>query len=504
MRHPDYPSPAPHPPRRHDGVSELVELFARVQRDHPHRVVLPAALPARGLSARQVWADASDVAAVLARAGVGAGSLVAVSTGNDPSTFAAWLACRLCDAAMIPIERSASATERADICAAFGPAVSLERLADTDRGEAVGGLRVLPFDIPDQARGDYPGAAVLKLTSGTSGRPKATFTTEAQALADARHIIEGMGIAPDDVQIGAIPLSHSYGIGNLVLPLLMQGTGLVLRNSFVPHQVADDARTFGARIFCGVPFMFEHFVTHPPSGGWPETLRWLVSAGAPLDTRTKTQFRQAFDTMIHSFYGTSETGGISFDASDDQSTEATVGRPLPGVSITLRPVESDDHEVGRVHVESAAVATGYAGLGVAGEFRGAFLTEDLGRFNRSGHLVLTGRLSGFINVAGRKVQPDEVEQVLRAMPGVADALVVGVDDRERGQHLVACLVPSGAPPTLFGVRRHCAQSLAPHKVPRNVIMLDALPLTVRGKPDREALRRIAAGRASSDGKSDVT
>jgi long-chain acyl-CoA synthetase len=485
-------------------VSELVELFARVQRDHPHRVVLPAALPARGLTARQVWTDASDLAAVLARAGVDAGSLVAVSTGNDPSTFAAWLACRLCGAALIPLDRSSAPTERADIMTAFGPAVALVRLADTDRGEVVGGLRVVPFDILGQAHRDYPGAAVLKLTSGTSGRPKATFTTEAQALADARHIVEGMGIAPDDVQLGAIPLSHSYGIGNLVLPLLMQGTGLVLRNSFVPHQVADDARTFGARVLCGVPFMFEHFVTHPPSGGWPDTLRWLISAGAPLDTRTQTQFRQAFDTRIHSFYGTSETGGIAFDASDDESTEATVGSALPGVSITLRPVESDDDEVGRVSVESDAVASGYAGLGVAEEFRGAFLTEDLGRFNRRGQLVLTGRLSGFINVAGRKVQPDEVERVLRAMPGIAAALVVGLDDRERGQQLVACLVPSGAPPTLFGVRRHCAQSLAPHKVPRSVIILDALPLTERGKPDREALRRMAAGRIPSDGKSDVT
>jgi long-chain acyl-CoA synthetase len=485
-------------------VGELVELFARVQRDAPDRAVLPAVSPSRARTAGQVWADAVEVAAALARAGVGAGSLVAVSTGNDPSTCAAWLACRLRDAAVMPLDRASTAVERSDIMAAFRPAVSLVRLSDADRGEAAGGLRVIPSDVKARPHEGYPGAAVLKLTSGTSGRPKATFTTEAEALADAKHIIEGMGIAPDDVQMGAIPLSHAYGIGNLLLPLLMQGTALVLHNAFVPQQLADDARVFRARVMCGVPFMFDHFVKHPPAQGWPATLRWLVSAGAPLDTRTQMQFAGAFDVKIHSFYGTSETGGISFDATDAHATEATVGSPLPGVRVTLRPVEAESGQAGRVHVESAAVSTGYAQDGVATEaFRGGFLTEDLGRFTPDGQLVLTGRMSGFINVAGRKVQPDEVERILRAMPGVADALVVGVGDRERGEQLVACVVPEGTPPTLFGVRRHCAQWLAPHKVPRRVIILDTLPRTERGKPDRAKLRQVAAGLMPSAGSSDV-
>jgi len=179
-------------------VGELVELFARVQRDAPDRAVLPAVSPSRARTAGQVWADAVEVAAALARAGVGAGSLVAVSTGNDPSTCAAWLGCRLRDAAVMPLDRASTAVERSDIMAAFRPAVSLVRLSDADRGEAAGGLRVIPSDVTAGPHEGYPGAAVLKLTSGTSGRPKATFTTEAQALADAKHIIEGMGIAPAD------------------------------------------------------------------------------------------------------------------------------------------------------------------------------------------------------------------------------------------------------------------------------------------------------------------
>ena len=101
----------------------------------------------------------------------------------------------------------------------------------------------------DPSRGFVPGIAILKLTSGSTGAPKAALTTEAQLIADATQIIAAMTVRPDDTQIAAVPVSHWYGLGNLMLPLLIQGTALVLRDSFVPHQLPDDARRFGARVF---------------------------------------------------------------------------------------------------------------------------------------------------------------------------------------------------------------------------------------------------------------
>jgi acyl-CoA synthetase (AMP-forming)/AMP-acid ligase II len=131
--------------------------------------------------------------------------------------------------------------------------------------------------------------------------------------------------------------------------------------------------------------------------------------------------------------------------------------------------------------------------GFAGE---GFLMSDYGTFDAGGRLVLLGRTSSFVNVAGRKVQPAEVEQVLRTMPGVADARVVAAPDRRRGQQIVACVVADRrvAGVTALSVRRFCAGRLAAHKVPRAIVFLDAIPLTGRGKTDREALD--AAVRAS--------
>ena len=143
-----------------------------------------------------------------------------------------------------------------------------------------------------------------------------------------------------------------------------------------------------------------------------------------------------------------------------------------------------------MHVASTGVAGGYVGERSEEFFDGGFLTGDYGAFDGCGRLTLTGRVSSFINVAGKKVQPAEVEDVLRQMPGVCDVRVMGAPDTQRGEQVVACLVAhagAAAPVSTLAVRRFCSARLAAYKIPRTVILLDAIPLTPRGKTDRRAL-----------------
>jgi long-chain acyl-CoA synthetase len=243
-------------------------------------------------------------------------------------------------------------------------------------------------------------------------------------------------------------------------------------------------------MFPGVPFMFEYFIANPPERGWPAGLRRLVSAGARLPPDTIRSFFDRFGLKIHTFYGASESGGIAYDGSDALGAADTVGCPLPGVVLTFRAEDDEPGAMRRVHVRSAGVAGGYVGE-ASGEFcDGGFLTGDYGALDAAGRLTLTGRVSSFINVAGRKVQPGEVEDVLRQMPGVRDARVVAAADPQRGEHVAACLAvdPSaGGAINTFTVRRFCSARLAPHKIPRTVVVLDSMPLTARGKTDRRAL-----------------
>jgi acyl-CoA synthetase (AMP-forming)/AMP-acid ligase II len=149
---------------------------------------------------------------------------------------------------------------------------------------------------------------------------------------------------------------------------------------------------------------------------------------------------------------------------------------------------------GRIHVRSEAVSSGYTSSTPDGFDEDGFLTGDYGAWDDAGRLTLLGRVSSFVNVAGRKVQPDEVEQVLRTMPGVADVRVVAAADEQRGQQIVACIVANRNDISVLTVRQFCAARLAAHKVPRTVIFLDAIPLTARGKTDRHALDDLVRAR----------
>jgi len=478
----------------------LLTRFAdqvRERRDRP-LVHLPAS--GRAVSAVDIWREHQTLADRLLHAGLERGRVLLSAVKNSSACAAILLACLELDAALLPLDPGATPAEIDRLAAAFGASVAI---ADADEGPAVTRL---------DGGGRYDGVAVLRLTSGSAGLPKAVMTTEAQLVSDSEHIVAAMGIRPDDTQIAAIPLSHAYGFSVILVPLLLQGTGCVVRASFVPQQLAADARLTNARVFPGAPFMFQHLIEHPPEGGWPASLTQLISAGAPLLPETARGFRERFGVKIHTFYGSTETGGITFDGDDGANESGSVGSPLPGVTLALRDVDDPCREpqaggAGRILVLSNAVGLGYSesgGRGVEGsnETRcdgfgdGGFLTSDYGTFDEAGRLVLLGRTSSFVNVAGRKVQPAEVERVLRGMPGVADVRVVAAADARRGQQIVACVVTDRRGPavTALGVRRFCAARLAAHKVPRAIVFFDAIPLTARGKTDREALD--AAVRAS--------
>lgn len=478
-------------------MSDLVQRFRKVLRSDPGRPLIHIPTTGRVLHAVDIW-DAHVVSADrLGDAGVVPRQVVLSAAGNHPAAIGLFLGCRALDAALLAVEGDTTFSEILDLADRFDATALVlpEALCGDDlpsemtaSAELATGLRLLARRT--RSHRTYSNAAVLKLTSGSTGAPKATLTTEAQLIADASHIIGGMCIAPADTQIAAIPLSHSYGVGNLVLPLLLQGTAIVLRESFIPQQLAGDARRYGTRVFPGVPFMFEYFIAHPPLDGWPGCLTHLISAGAPLTPATVRGFHARFGVKIHSFYGTTETGGITFDETEVVHDTMGVGRPLPGVTLTLKPdddVGDMPPGAGRVHVRSAAVADGYSDGTRDGFQHDGFLTADYGVVDATHQLTLLGRISSFVNVAGRKVQPDEVEQILRAMPGVADVRVLGAPDAQRGQQIVACIVRNADDVSMLAIRQHCASRLPAFKIPRSVIFLDAIPMTPRGKPDRAAL-----------------
>jgi long-chain acyl-CoA synthetase len=477
-------------------VSVLVSRFAEIRRAAPNRPLIHR--PTGVLTAADIGEAGDRIADALHRSGVERGHLVLSEIGNRAESVGLVLACRLLGAALMQVEAGTPSAEIQQLAERFGARIHVSFAHD--RVDAMPtAAAVATASLPYEPRA-YPDAAVLKLTSGSTGLPKAIYTTESQIVTDALQIASTMGVRADDVQLAVIPLSHSYGLNCLLTPLLLQGTAMVLRDSFVPQQLPADASRSGATRLAGVPFMFDYFIAHPPEGGWPVRLTRVISAGARLAPETAMAFHRAFGVKIHGFYGTSETGGICFDPSDEIEVGDSVGLPLHGVTLSFLQNEDLPAGSGRVCVHSPAVASGYVGS-ERGDFTDdGFLTGDFGHLDAQGQLVLQGRISSFINVAGRKVHPDEVERVLRQMPGIGDVRVLAADDPRRGQQVVACVVPAAgaAAPLAQDVRQFCAARLAPHKIPRTVITLDSIPLTARGKTDRAAIEeRVRTALAGS-------
>ena len=481
-------------------MSEVVACFETVRSSAPGRTLLY--MPATGAewSADALWEAHKRYAERLTQMDVGSGDLVVSAAGNSAASVAVLLACRAVDAAVLPVDSGTTPPELLSLANRLG-ARALLLPADAAHDPARDGACIRLLDEPmrlsrgpETNRRRYPGAAVLKLTSGSTSVPKSAVTSEAELIADSARIAAAMHIGPADLQMATIPVSHAYGLGNLVLPLLLQGTQLVLRQSFVPQQLLSDAAHYRAQTFQGVPFMFHYFLLMPSTVDWPLSLTSLISAGAPLQADIVRGFFERFGLKIHSFYGSSESGGIAFDAGDEIDDSGTVGAPLPGVTVTLRDTEDAR---GRIHVASDAVSSGYADGENDAFTDGGFLTGDCGRWDDKGRLSLAGRVSSFVNVAGHKVRPDEVEEVLRTMPGVADVRVIGADDSRRGEQIVACIVAEhvGSIPAL-AVRRFCAARLAPYKIPRAVVFVGTIPTTARGKVDRAAIADLVRGQLS--------
>ncbi len=476
--------------------SLVVAALERLVADRPDEGAIFELASGRRLTFRDLAADARSVKEAFDRSIPHERSPLISLAGNRPSWFSIFLASLERGDVLLPLDPDTTWAEAEILAKRYGASA----IVGTPSPEAptrasvelLDGLALYPQ--PRSTSFDAGHAALLKLTSGTSDESRAVLVSEAHLWNDGRHVVEAMDIRPEDVNYGVIPLSHSYGLGNLVIPLFLQGTKIALCDLFLPGRLQEDVDAARASIFPGVPFHFERILTHFQGARLPPSLRLLLSAGARIDPDLVTSFREGLGMKVHSFYGSSETGGITYDDSEEVAELLHVGKAMPETEVSLRSEDSSTSE-GRVFVRGNAVAGGY----VEGDERegpskfvdGGFLTGDLGRRDELGRLVLTGRVSSFVNVAGRKVNPREVEAVLLEMPGILEAKVLGLPCEQRGQKLVAFVVPRARQLNELDVRTFCAKRLSPHKIPRELVLLDFLPLTGRGKVDRRALEDLA-------------
>lgn len=323
----------------------------------------------------------------------------------------------------------------------------------------------------------------LKLTSGSTGEPRCIMFDAAQLRADADHIRSSMKLDASSPNLAVISLGHSYGFSNLVLPLLLQGHPLILVPDALPASLRM-AFALDCRVTLpAVPAMWRAWYRSGLLHASPISL--AISAGAPLPLELEQTVHAECGLKIHNFYGSSECGGIAYDDSDVPRTEASfAGHAMQGVSLTCT-------ETGNLQVQSAAVGMGYLHPDQAGTdalSEGHFIAGDLAEITGR-KVFLRGRISDTINVAGRKLNPSDVEAALLTHPNVKHCVVFGVPsaDATRCEETIACAHVTEAV-TEDQLAAWLGDRLALWQMPRRYWLCRDLRPDVRGKISRREWR----------------
>src|SRR5436189_894655 len=402
-------------------------------------------------------------------------SVVAIQIGNHEDWPSILIAALRKGLIVLPLEQSISDQQRdaaLEICQASG-------IVETTVHKI--GNRGSPH-------WDREPPSLLKLTSGTTAAPRAVRFRSEQLLADCNQICETMGISDVDLNFGVIPISHSYGFSNLLTPLIARGVPMVLSRERMPRAVLMDLARTNTTVFPGMPVFYQAFSEMENIPALPK-LRLCISAGAPLALAVGRQFQDKFNRPIHSFYGASECGGICYDRNAFPAVPGLVGQPMRGVDLEIiDPMAS----ASQIRVRSAAVGDGYFPESDKEKLSGGFFVPDDLLTKTENGLRIVGRISDVINVAGKKVNPMEVEAHLLRFRGVRQAAVFGRASALRNEEVVACVVASPAVDEA-GLLDFCRRGLSGRQVPKRVFIVDAIPANERGKISRRELaRRFAA------------
>ncbi|MFJ6391960.1 AMP-binding protein [Streptomyces sp. NPDC091972] len=341
--------------------------------------------------------------------------------------------------------------------------------------------------------------AWLLCTSGTSGTPRAAVASQRSALwSPVACYLPRLGLSADDRLLWPLPLAHSYAHSLCVLGTTVAGACARITAAREPAALVRLVEEFAPTVLGGVPLTYQQLLD--AGLGDVPSLRVCVTAGAPSGPQLRERVEERLGAPLLDGYGSTETcGKIAMESVAGPRVRGSSGTVVPGMEVRLVDPGTGTAAgaEGEIWVRGPGVMLGYRD-GPGTDADGWYRTGDLGRWGEHGCLTVTGRVNDRIVRGGENVDPVEVEQVLRGLPGVRDAAVVARPHPLLGEVPVAFVVPEERALDTGGLLRACAEVLSAHKVPEDVLFVPAVPRTAAGKPRRAVLREGLAARPAED------
>ena len=497
-------------------AGSLPEAFAETARNHSNMAAL--SLHGRTVTHGEIDAAAGRVASRLLDLGVDRGNRVVLIAEVGLEEIAAYLGVLRLGASVVLANPMLTTVELAELASAseamllIGSGSSLtaaSRIESTGLREIVG-LRTVDrsqstaqLDAAEASPApvqpvDPRSAAIFALTSGTTGRPKPTPLTHRNLLASIRSVMSAWRWDGSDHLIHSLPISHQHGLGG-VHATLLAGSRATLFGRLDPGETLDAIEGAGASIHFGVAAIHQRLLDRlDERAAGLAGLRLAISGSGPLPVDVFARYQEVTGAELLERYGTTESGLDVSNLYEGPRLPGHVGLPLPGVEIALlgggeTVVTQGD---GEVLVRGPHVFSGYLGTSQQPFVGDWFRTGDIGAVDdRTGYLRIVGRSKEVIITGGMNVYPREVEDAIRAYPGVEDVAVAGADSGQWGEEVVAVVTPSSLDEKALG--RFLADRLAGYKRPKRIVLTDTIPRSPVGKVVSASLSQLISSADST-------
>ncbi len=486
----------------------------------------------RKLSFEQLNARANRVAHALRAQGVQQGECVGAFLDNCLEYPEIIYGCSKAGMVLVPINYRLTGREARALLGHSGARIAFisQRLDETlgDQREQLSSLlshgliTVGGPDTSDQAYESWTGGHAehdpeieisesdtfyIGYTSGTTGTPKgALISHRARALLILAQAVE-YGLTEDNINLTPGAIYHAAPIIMMLLAINIGGTSVIMEH-FDAKEMLRLIEAHGATNAFVAPTML-HMIHQLPRDTQQryrlDTMRLLVSAGAPLSTHDKKATQALFgERVLHEYYGSTEAGwNLNLRPRDQLAKPRSCGKPVLGWQVKLVDSQGQDvtepDEVGEIHVRGDYMFDGYVDnpVATADAFRGDwFSAGDLGCRDADGYFYIVGRKKDMIISGGANVYPEEVEDCLHGCPGVADVAVIGLADDTWGECVTAVVaLHPDAETSIDDIKRFGEGRIAGYKKPREVRFVDAIPRNPSGKIQKNVLRERFAPNA---------
>jgi acyl-CoA synthetase (AMP-forming)/AMP-acid ligase II len=460
------------------------------------------------LTFREIHERTNALAHGLAAAGIHEGDGVGLMCRNHRGFIESVVACSKLGANVLFLNTAFSGPQLADVAQREKPKALIydQEFDELIRDAAKRRKRFIAWHDPEAGRSKDPlledlassgdtapvrppserGRAII-LTSGTTGTPKGASRSQPKSLDPAAALLAMIPLKAREKTMIAAPMFHSWGFAHFTLGMSLSST-LVLNRKFDPEATLSLTAQHECRALIVVPVMMQRILELPE-----ETLRSydlsklrvVAVSGSALPGALSERWMDVFGDNVYNLYGSTEVAWASIATPKDlRAAPGTAGRPPHGTIVRLydeegQPVEQG--ETGRIFVGNEMQFEGYTGGGNKDVIDGLMSSGDVGHFDAAGRLYIDGRDDDMIVSGGENVFPQEVEELLIAHEGVADAAVIGVDDEEFGKRLRAFVVATEERPGNDELKAYVKANLARYKVPRDIVFVDELPRNATGK-----------------------